>query len=287
MAPRLVEEGKIQILDQTANSVVYAVASDSKTGWAKDSLSVLKGGTVWYNGREALGPGKGVNESDEKVRKEAGIYETLGQHDRILRYLGLEAAIMNDAETIPRAWAIRLERAPYGSLRDYILNNAANPPREEIRLKLAVQFAEGVAHVHQRGVVWGDLSARNALLFEKWCIKLSDFADSGLVDDYPLNWYGCEARYCPPGSDRPHCHNVGTMNRELFALGTAIYEIVEWKVPYGSEIETSDDEVIAALVDCKLPQLTRGNPAEFVIRQCWDYMYQSSLQVVHGLKKLL
>jgi serine/threonine protein kinase len=127
---------------------VYAVASDSKTGWAKDSLSVLKGGTVWYEGWEALGLGKGVEESDERARKEAGIYEVLGQHDRILNYLGLEAAVIGGAGTVPKAWAVRLERAPYGSLRDYILNNAANPPRERNRLELVVQFAKGVAHMH-------------------------------------------------------------------------------------------------------------------------------------------
>jgi hypothetical protein len=65
MAPRLIEEGKIQILGPTTNSVVHAVANDSKTGRAKDTLLVLKGGTVWYEGREALGPGKVVEESDE------------------------------------------------------------------------------------------------------------------------------------------------------------------------------------------------------------------------------
>lgn len=107
---------------------MYAVASNSKTGWAKDSLSVLKGGTVWYEGREALGPGKGAEESDERARKEAGIYEALGQHDCILSYLGLEVSITGGAGTVPKAWAVRLERAPYGNLRDHILNNAANPP---------------------------------------------------------------------------------------------------------------------------------------------------------------
>lgn len=287
MPPRLVEEGKIQIIGQTANSVVYAVASDSKTGWARDSPSVLKGGTVWYEGREALGPGQGVEESDERARREASIYEALGQHDSIVRYLGLEAAVLGGAGTLPKAWAIRLQRAPYGSLRDYILGTAADPPKEHIRLGLAVQFAEGVAHIHQRGVVWGDLSARNALLFDKWRLKLGDFADSDLVNNYPHNWYGCEVRYCPPGSDKPQCHSIGTMNREIFALGTAIYEIVEWRVPYGPEAEVSDDEVIAALVDGKRPPLTNDNPAGAIIRRCWGFMYESSLQVVDSLKSLL
>ncbi|KAK3364984.1 hypothetical protein B0T24DRAFT_638858 [Lasiosphaeria ovina] len=57
MAPRLVEEGKIQIqiLGQTADSVVYTVANESKTRYTKDSLSILKGGTVCVNSSRPLG----------------------------------------------------------------------------------------------------------------------------------------------------------------------------------------------------------------------------------------
>ncbi|KAL2024954.1 hypothetical protein VTK56DRAFT_3653 [Thermocarpiscus australiensis] len=266
MPPRLIEEGKIQILGQTANSVIYAVATDSKTGLAKDSASVLKGGTVWYEGREALGPGKGPAESDERARKEAGI--------------GVGTAA-------PTAWAVRLARAARGSLRDSIAN-ATDAPEVRTRLDLAVQFAEGVAHMHRRGIVWGDLSTPNALLFDKWRIKLCDFADSDVLAKYPSDWYGCEVRYCPPaGSDRPQHRDVGTIEREIFALGTAIYEVVEWKVPYGPETDMSEDQVIAALFDRKWPQLADGNPAKAVIRRCWGYMYASSQQVVDDLQGLL
>ncbi|WEW56411.1 hypothetical protein PRK78_001854 [Emydomyces testavorans] len=285
MAPRLIQEGKIQILGQTLNSVVYSVSSDSKTGFAADSPSVLKGGTVWYEGREALGPGKSAEESDERARKEASIYDVLGHHDRILGYLGLEVAVISEGAA-PKAWAVRLERAPYGALRDYIVNNKANPPDERTRLQLAMQFAEGVAHIHRRGVVWGDLSTRNALLFDDWCIKLGDFAHSDLVENYPEDWYMCETRYCPPGSDRPHRNTVGTMNREIFALGTAIYEIVEWKVPYGPVTEVSEDEVTTALADGNWPQLNTGNPAEAIIRGCWEYKYESSQRVLDDLRCL-
>lgn len=215
--------------------------------------------------------------------------DVLGLHERILNYLSLEVTLLGHTgtETVPKAWAVRLEQAPYSSVRDYILNNVANPPKERIRLELAVQFAEGVAYLHQRGIIWGGLSARNSLLFDKWRIKLSGFADSDPVDKYPRGWYGAEMRYCPPGSDRPQCHNVSTINREIFALGTAIYEIVEWKVPYGSETKVSDDEVIKALIDHKLPQMTDDNPVMNIIRQCWGGRCESSAQVVDGLKSLL
>ncbi|RTE72754.1 hypothetical protein BHE90_012826 [Fusarium euwallaceae] len=287
MAPRLIEDGKIQILGQTANSVVYAVEDDSNAGLAKDSPSVLKGGTVWYKGQEALGPGKDIAESDKNIRKEASIYRTLGQHDRILRCLGLETGALDGADSIPRAWALRLERSPSGSLRDYIVNTSANRPSQLTRLHLAHQFSEGVAHLHQSGIVWGDLSTRNAFLFDKWRVKLGDFADSDQVGVYPSNWYGCEDRYCPPGSDHPQQHTTETMSRELFALGSAIYEIVEWKVPYGSSTDISDDGVMEALSNGKWPEVSDDNPAKNIIQKLWGYLYGSCREVVHDLQVLL
>ncbi|PVH86097.1 kinase-like protein [Cadophora sp. DSE1049] len=226
-----------------------------------------------------------MEESDKRARKEATIYEALGQHHYILPYLGLEISTVSRKGTTPMTWAIRLERAPHGCLRDYILKTATNPPKEQTRLELAVQFAEGVAHIHGCNVIWGDLSTRNALLFDNPRLKLCDFAESDLMDNYPRDWYGCEDRYCPPGSERPQFHDIGTMYCEVFALGTAIYEIVEWKVPYGPQ--ATEDEVLDALVDGIWPQISSDNPAEGIIRRCWEYKYESSQQVVDDLKNLL
>ncbi|RSL80746.1 hypothetical protein CEP52_017332 [Fusarium oligoseptatum] len=244
MASKLIRDGKIQILGQTVNSVVYVVGSDSHTGLAKDSPSVLKGGSVWYEGKEALGPGKDIAESDKYIRKEASIYQTLGQHDHILSYISLETGALDGPGSKPKAWALRLERSHIGSLRDKIVNTSTNPPSRSVRLRLAYQFSKGVAHLHQNKIIWGDLSTRNALLFDEWHVKLGDFADSDGVDAYPRDWYGCEDRYCPPGSDNPQRHNIETMKRELFALGSAIYEVLEWTVPYGFSTEISDDMVV-------------------------------------------
>lgn len=287
MAPRLIEEGKIQVLGQTANSVVYAVANDSNTGLARDSSSVLKGGTVWYEGREALGPGKDADESDERARKEAKIYKIMGKHERILKFHGLETSFLDGQDLVSKAWAVRLERAPHGSLRDNIVSSSADPPNLQTRLQLTVQFAEGVAYLHRHGVIWGDLSTRNVFLFDGWRIKLGDFADSDLEGDYPHDWYGCEARYCPPGSPTPHLHTDGTMNREMFALGSAICEIVEWRVPYGSGVEVPEEDVMNALDAGEWPRLSSDNPAKAVIRSLWDYLYKSSGQVVDELQSVV
>ncbi|KKZ68474.1 hypothetical protein EMCG_05933 [[Emmonsia] crescens] len=102
-APKLITEGKTQVLVQTANSIVYVVADDSNTGFAKDSPSVLKGGTVWYEGRETLGPCKDAEDSDERARKETSIYNILGKHERILKFHDLETSLLDSQNLVPKA----------------------------------------------------------------------------------------------------------------------------------------------------------------------------------------
>ncbi|KAH8755428.1 hypothetical protein F5883DRAFT_650057 [Diaporthe sp. PMI_573] len=174
---------------------------------------------LWYGGREPLGPLKPPDKADKMVRREAAIYGALGKHDRILNYIGVE----------------------------YLYNNPMNPPCEQTRLELALQFAVGLAYMHSRGVVWSDVSTRDALMFDGWRLKLCDF--------------------------------VGTIHREVFALGSGIYEIVEWKVPYGSEYDVSPEEVYEMLIAGKWPELNSSNPAKD-IRRCWAYEYETAQQVV-------
>lgn len=270
----LLVNGQIQVLGQTLNSVIYAVAPDSPTDFAADSPTVLKGGTVWYQGREALGPNKPFDESDTVLRKEAAMYAALGPHERILRFVALEEAVL-----------------PSG-LRQ--LPEPKPAPGVSTRLALAAQFAEGVAHVHACGIIWGDLSTRNALWFDdgvdsetgtEGLLKLCDFADSEFFADYSTEWYDCESRYCRPGSKRPHKQQPPgqTLEREISALGSAVYEMVEWKIPYGSEADVTD-EVLAALANGLRPEISEDNPAAEVVRGCWaNGGYRNAQQVADDL----
>ncbi|KAF9768673.1 hypothetical protein IL306_013984 [Fusarium sp. DS 682] len=44
---------------------------------------------------------------------------------------------------------------------------------------------EEASAVHDRGVIWGDISARHVLVFDSLHIKLCDFAGSNLKDKFP------------------------------------------------------------------------------------------------------
>jgi serine/threonine protein kinase len=264
MAPNPLK-GRIESIAYTYFSIVYAITGDKET--------VLKGEAIWLDGKEY---DRRPCASGDNLRREARIYKILGDHDRITRCYGLEVF-----EGADQGCALRLERAPLGCLREHIVRSP--PPADmRVRLRMAVEFAQGVEHVHNCGVIWGDLSTRNALLFDGLKVKLCDFAGALLpgVFDNITNEY--EVRYCPTGPEE-HWPAVGTVERELYALGTAIYEIIEWKVPYGTDVDEQD--VDKALNCGERPGLTPDNPAQTIIEGCWDARYNLAQEVVAALIK--
>ncbi|KAG7414677.1 Serine/threonine-protein kinase HT1 [Fusarium oxysporum f. sp. rapae] len=129
-----------------------------------------------------------AEDTSNLFKREAAIYEVLGSHPCILKCIGVE--LMPDRE---EAWALRLERVPHGNLREYIGKN--EPPTMTRRLQVAVDFTEALQYVHDRGVIWDDVSPRNVLVFDGLHIKLCDFAGSILKDKFPELLFTCEPRY--------------------------------------------------------------------------------------------
>lgn len=278
----LIKNGKIQVLcdKHQCQSIIYALETDSETTKAKDSLTVLKGLEIWYEGRQPFGTDTSHEEADKTLRSEARIYDILGVHRRVITYYGLE--LLPDGHT---AYAIRLERAAFGALRQKIMNEV--PPPMAWRIRIAAQVAEGVAYLHNRGVIWDDASTRNVLLCRSGggnsVAKLCDFASSAPESEFG-NWYGCETRYCPPGP-KPHRHLKGqTRSRELFALGSIVYEITHWTVPYGSYANYGDVE--SAVSNGSWPNLDPNNPAADIIRKCWTFNYASADEIASGLTRI-
>lgn len=244
--------GRIEVLGRTAFAVVYTEHGNRK--------SVLKGLSVWIDGVEYDRPPMAT---DGTIEREAAIYEVLGDHPQITRSFGLE--LVNPAS---KAYALRLERAPIGCLREFIMECPSEAiPALATRLRMAADFAEGVSFLHSKRILWADLSVRNTLLFDNYQIKLSDFGGALLPGTYDDAIQLYETRYEPPVKVEDY-DDIPMMAREIFALGTALYEIIEWKVPYG--ISTDDEEVVDP---CKrrgeLPVLSKDNPAKNIIMRCW------------------
>ena len=89
--------------------------------------------------------------------------------------------------------------------------------------------------MHSKSVYYCDLSCRNVFLFENWVVKLGDFGGSKIDDRDPRG--AEEVRYELPLRGR-EWEERGYVERELFALGSALYEITAWKQPFDGLSET-------------------------------------------------
>jgi serine/threonine protein kinase len=149
-------------------------------------------------------------------------------------------------------------------------------------LEVAGAFAECVAYLHSRGVIWGDLSTRNALVFDDDSLKLCDFTSSALEGVYPeFGMHTYEPRYCPALPD-DEVRTRSMMQRELYALGSAVYEITEWKGPY-AEV---DGDVWDVLESGETPVIADDNPARDIIARCWTFDHDSAAVVADDLAAL-
>lgn len=92
-----------------------------------------------------------------------------------------------------------------------------------------------------------------------------------------------EVRYQLPARGRDE-GEVPRMAEELFALGSAVHEVMEWHVPF---LDVPEHELEGLYADDQLPELAGDNLAVDVIRKCWYEEYESAGQVVDELQRLL
>ncbi|KAI0410591.1 kinase-like protein [Xylaria grammica] len=240
-----------------------------------DEGTVHKGYEIWVNGRRRSYYPVGC---EENLAREHAIYKHLGKHDRILRCFGLDE-IHN-----PGVHALRLELAPLGTVRNLIRKLPSEPLPEQIRLKMCRDVVDGLVYLHLRGVWHSDLSCRNLMLFDGYRIKLGDFGGSiirGRELSFPAT-VAEEPQYELPcrGRDRDE---IPILNRELFALGSCMYEIMAWMRPFQG---LRDSEVTKRYERGVFPSLD-SIPVTVAqaIWNCWHEVYDCADQVVDSLNE--
>jgi serine/threonine protein kinase len=200
----------------------------------------------------------------EAIEHEARVYNVLGSHRRILRCHGLDEA------------GLRLDKAANGTLRDFL--KAQHGPRD--KLKWSRQLAEAVEYIHTKQVFHCDISLRNCFVTDKCDLRLGDFqgryrAPDGTVYD-GNSWEGAKA--CLPRDPARVDHHS-----DLFAVGSAIYEIMTGHEPYEHLHSIDDLEEIEALFENRKFPRTDHILAHNVIESCWRQRYDSTEQCVREL----
>ena len=195
----------------------------------------------------------------QAIRNEATIYALLGNDTHIVNCLSAGQTVNY----------VDLEYYPRGDLKAYFERNKGTIT-SAFRMRIARQVIEAVVVIHRKCIVHSDLALRQFLLDANDNARLSDFAASG----YPGQWalgMECASHYLPRDPDLPN-----TVDSDLFALGSVLYEVMAGETPYHGK---SDKEIETLYKEENFPAVNKflcGN----VIMGCWKREWRSAEEVL-------
>mmetsp|Transcript_6118 Transcript_6118/g.7543 ORF Transcript_6118/g.7543 Transcript_6118/m.7543 type:complete len:771 (-) Transcript_6118:30-2342(-) len=168
----------------------------------------------------------------EEFRREAAIMERLNNHPAIAFFIGIC--------TEPEHLCMITKYYPKGSAYDVFIGENLHI-ENKYKVKLLVEAASGLLHIHREGLVHCDVAARNILIDSDWSGKICDFGLSRVLKraipkadpslSGPLRWMAPEL-LLDSGKHSPQS--------DTWSFGVTIWEIIHQKKPY---FELSRSEV--------------------------------------------
>ncbi|KAF2185510.1 hypothetical protein K469DRAFT_687845 [Zopfia rhizophila CBS 207.26] len=149
-----------------------------------------------------------------------------------------------------------------------------------LRLTWAVDPAAGQVHIHPKSVYHCDFSYRNVFLTEHDVVKIGDFGGAGLDRNESSRVEEC--RYDLPLRKRKEWEERPYEKRDLFALGSALYEIMAWNKPFP---ELDDGEVEIRFARDEFPDVSNIACGD-IIQKCWEEKYEKAEQVMDELRAI-
>jgi len=201
----------------------------------------------------------------EQLAIERQIYERLGPHPYITKLLYTHKRM------------IVLERLRYPLRRRLLdIREQKQLPVAQDVVRWAWQTAQALQHIHSRGVMQVDIGPHNILLDWDENAKLSDFAGSSLDGSEPMVFPSSHSEHPDMPTANP------SIQSELFALGSTLYEIETTYKPYPDK---NDGELAKLFKANKFPD-TRNLILGKVITQCWMARYKDASQAVVDIRRI-
>lgn len=201
----------------------------------------------------------------EQLDIERRIYERLGPHPYITRFFCAHRDM------------IVLERLKYPlRKRLYDLREHNQLPKGQDVVRWALQITQAIHYIHSHGVMQVDIGAHNVLLDQYETAKLSDFAGSSLDKSKPT--------VAPSAhSEHPNMpHTKPSIQSELFALGSMLYEIETTNKPYPDKNDQELKELFKADIYPDTGKLILGK----VITNCWMARYNDASEAVVDIQRI-
>ncbi|XP_076625276.1 uncharacterized protein LOC143343851 isoform X1 [Colletes latitarsis] len=201
-------------------------------------------------------------------------------HQNVLTLLGF------CLETDP--YLLLFESCPVGDLKSFLLSNhdlksqeALN--KENIPVRMALDIAAGLKHMHSHGFVHTDLSARNCLVASDLSAKLGDYGTG--VEKYPDDYYVVGDRALPIRWSAPEsieCTDTTIETREItsqanmWSYAILLWEIATWgNRPFNDK---SDEQVIQMLLSLRTDFLPNGTQ---VLQTYLENCPSNVIQAIH------
>ncbi|KDN41373.1 hypothetical protein RSAG8_07488, partial [Rhizoctonia solani AG-8 WAC10335] len=188
-------------------------------------------------------------------------------HENVLKLLGL--AYYKDSIVMISPWM------QYGSINAYLEQHP-----DTNRLHIAIQIADGIAHLHRIGMVHGDLKAQNVFVSQDGIFKVGDFGLAVLLGERSIAFLPSSTGNNALGTMRwmaPELFMGGSVSlkSDIYSLGMTIYELVSGRVPFW---ELTTIQFLAICMQKKIPTLPlkietmgkRGWILWDMLCKCWD-----------------
>ncbi|KAK4560299.1 hypothetical protein LTR86_005493 [Recurvomyces mirabilis] len=210
---------------------------------------------------------------DTERRAYERISSQTSQPDSLLRYYGVDTMM-------PRG--LSMELAEGGCFWDHLFVLRGRLPERtapDMLLKWARQAAEALAFVHELGILHCDVHAANFFLDGDQSLKVADFGAASIDGSKPRLMYRPTHQLWIKDGSGGWRKDI-SIAAEIFALGSALYNIEAMLEPFQDLIDASDSgSILQRLRERQMPD-TGGLVLGQVIQRCWRSEYQTMEDVL-------
>ncbi|POM80799.1 TKL protein kinase [Phytophthora palmivora] len=249
------DRNQIRAIERTATSIVGLSGNQERLAvpkWFIPRYEVEVGSQISAGSFGAVYHGKWLNstvavkclfQSDRKLfLREANIWFTLN-HPNVVKLYGA-CHVENQSDRRP---FFVCEYADGGTLNEYLRKWEIKHKSRSDVWRCLTEAAQGLQHLHERGIIHGDLKGNNILVGSGHQVKLTDFGLSTFAKK--LNWTGSAAtigaiRWKAP--ERLSGYDRGpSFASDIYSFGMCMIEAVTGTFPW---CETMDEDYVVSKV---------------------------------------